>query len=74
MTTDLDAWRAYIRAVEASPGDYTAQDIHLASLLSEWLSERESLLKDYLDAAAQVRFLEHRLLEAEAQIAYYRSR
>ena len=71
---DFDKWRAYIKAVEAAPGDYTAQDRHLAELLSAWLDDRNRLLAQYLDEAAKVRELEYQLSEAQAQIAYYRSR
>lgn len=71
---NVEEWLGYVKAVQETPDAYTAQDRHLAELLLEVFEDRERILKDYLDAAAQVRFLEHRLLEAEAQIAYYRSR
>ena len=71
---DFDKWRAYIKAVEAQPGDYTAQDRHLAELLTAWLDDRNRLLAQYLDEAAKVRQLEYALSEAQAQIAYYRGR
>lgn len=42
---DISPWQEYVRAVNARPGDYTAQDRHLAEVVEEFIEEILELRK-----------------------------
>lgn len=52
---DISPWQEYVRAVNDRPGDYTAQDRHLAEVVEEFIEEILELRRvaaQYADALA----------------------